>query len=141
LLDVLAASGDDLILPAIVWQNLEPALQQDRPSSLAALLRRAGDGGRGLAPLMPRVVHWLLVSGGQQLDVAGQLVLALVDQPAARQAAAECLEAIHQAARHGDLSEAELGALREQLGQRVSTLFATTSHDRLTAAAAGLAIA
>ena len=140
LLDVLAASGDDPLVPAIVWQNLHPLLERDTQSTLAALLQCARQGGRGLAPLVPRVVHWLSVSG-EQFDVAGQLVLALVDDPSARQPAAECLEALGQAIRHGELNADDLSALRNRIGQRVSSLVVAKSHDRLSAAAIGLAMA
>ncbi|MBX9788913.1 MAG: c-type cytochrome [Pirellulales bacterium] len=140
LLEVLTDSGDDPLVPAIVWQNLYPLLQRNAQPALAALVARAKQGGRGLAPLVPRVVHWLSVSG-EQFDVAGQLVLALVHDPSARPAAAECLEAIHQAIRHGELDEEEIGALRAQLGQQFSSLSVTTSHDRLSAAAIALALA
>ena len=147
--DVLATSGDDPLLPAIVWQNLHPLLIDHRQASLAALLHRAELGGRGLAPVLPRVMHLLLAGGdenrgadsGADVDVASQLVGTLLDKPTAREAAAECLEAIRQAARHGDLEAAEFQALRQQLGTRLSSLISSKAHDRLTGGAIALATA
>lgn len=147
LLDVLAASGDDPLLPAIVWQNLHPLLIEHRQASLAALLHRAEQGGRGLAPVLPRLMHLLLAGGDENVDadggvdVAAQLVVTLVDEPSAREAAAECLEAIRQAARHGDLDAIELQSLRRGLGPRLSSLISSTAHDRLTGGAIALATA
>jgi putative heme-binding domain-containing protein len=157
LLDVLSTSSDDPLLPAIVWQNLHPLLSEHRQATLAALLHRAKQGGRGLAPVLPRVMHLLLASGDENagstsggdaganeaadVDVVAQLVGTLVEEPSARESAAECLEAIRQAARHGDLDATELQTLRERLGPRLSTLISSTAHDRLSAGAIALATA
>ena len=149
LLDVLATSGDDPLLPAIVWQNLHPLLIDSRQATLAALLHRAEQGGRGLAPVLPRVLHLLLAGGavnggvdsGADVEVASQLVGTLIDEPSARESAAECLEAIRQAARHGDLEASEIETLRQRLGPRLTSLISSTAHDRLTAGAIALASA
>lgn len=149
LLDVLSTSGDDPLLPAIVWQNLHPLLVERHQASLAALLHRAEQGSHGLAPVLPRVLHLLLAGGdghasadsAADVDLAARLVGTLVDEPSARDSASECLEAICQAARHGDLDATELQALRGGLGPRLTKLVSNKAHDRLTAGAIALATA
>lgn len=141
LLETLAASNDDPIVPAIVWQNLRPALHADRQASLAVLLRRADEAGGGLQPVLPRLVQWLVVGDDRDPESAGRLVGALLHERAAADSAAECLEALHQAVRHRDLMDRELETIRNQVGEHLTTLIAAKSHDRLSAAAIALALA
>ncbi|HEX3997258.1 MAG TPA: PVC-type heme-binding CxxCH protein [Pirellulales bacterium] len=63
LLDVLANAGDDPLIPAIVWQNLQPRLEAhaaavvDRIAKDAALRKSPG-----LSALMPRLVERILAN-------------------------------------------------------------------------------
>ena len=55
-LDVLSASGDDKLIPHVVWQNLHPLLETDSQRLLTLLDSDDLRKSPAIAPLMPRIV-------------------------------------------------------------------------------------
>ena len=81
LLQVLAKCGDDKLIPHIVWQNLQPLLE-DHAAAFVALVRKTDLAKTpNLAALLPRAIERLL--GSKKFDspaVAGLVVLLCEDK-------------------------------------------------------------
>jgi putative heme-binding domain-containing protein len=80
LITVLDASGDDPIIPAIVWQNLNPLLNNDA-GQFARLLDR--DGARtssGVALVLPRALERILNAGDFRPGLVATLLQRLVER-------------------------------------------------------------
>lgn len=60
LLKVLAACGDDPLIPHIVWQNLHPLLEEQSPQFVAAVKDVDLEHAPQFAVLMPRVIERML---------------------------------------------------------------------------------
>jgi putative membrane-bound dehydrogenase-like protein len=66
LLLVLRNAGDDPLIPAIVWQNLKPTLEERSDRFLAAVEAIGPDQPTAVNAVLPRVAEWLLASGHPQ---------------------------------------------------------------------------
>src|SRR5262249_8646210 len=60
LLDVLAHSPDDKLIPHIVWQNLHPLLEDKSDNFLKALAKVDLEKAPAVVALMPRIIDRLL---------------------------------------------------------------------------------
>ena len=78
LVDVLAASGDDQLIPHIVWQNLHPLLEEHADEFVAAALRADPPHAAQIAKLFPRVVERLVARDTTDFAPLAALVERLV---------------------------------------------------------------
>jgi hypothetical protein len=60
LVQVLANSGDDKLIPHIVWQNLHPLLEEKGPQFLAEVKKYDLKASPGLGAIMPRATERIL---------------------------------------------------------------------------------
>jgi hypothetical protein len=60
LVQVLAASGDDKLIPHIVWQNLHPLLETQGPQFLAEVKKHDLKASPSLGKIMPRATERIL---------------------------------------------------------------------------------
>ncbi len=65
LLDVLAVSGDDKLIPHIVWQNLHPALAKNGDRFQELVQTYDLNQAKGIAQIMPRALERILAAGGE----------------------------------------------------------------------------
>lgn len=62
LVDVLAHSGNDILIPQIVWQNLHPLLKERSKEFLALVKQHDLDSATNLKLIMPRVTERILAN-------------------------------------------------------------------------------
>jgi putative membrane-bound dehydrogenase-like protein len=142
LLTVLSGSGDDPLIPHIVWQNLHPLLE-DRADAFLALIQR--DELRkhpSLARIMPRVIERIV--GRRHPDPTPILALfgLLAEGPRADLAAAgNCLTMLAHKVEDGELSGEPLKSVRDRLDPKLAKILAGPSDGPLFADAALLATA
>ena len=140
LLDALNHSGDDKLIPHIVWQNLHPLLE-DHADEFVRILEKTDLGkSPALAALMPRVVERVL--GRKQFDAAsiatvfGVLLDAKgVDPDVPRQ----CLEMLTTKLQTGEVAGANADALRDRFRPVLAKLLADKADAPLFLDAAALA--
>ena len=135
LFDVLGSSGEDKLIPPIVWQNLHPLLE----SGAGRFARIAADTdlsrARTLGAMLPLAVDRAL--GARQVDDAA--VASMVTQLAGA-APAEAREALSAVARRWDeLDGAARAALRDRLEPMTREVLARQSSDPLRPSALLLA--
>jgi putative heme-binding domain-containing protein len=125
LLEVLARAGEDKLIPAIVWPNLHPLLE-DEAERFVALLERY-EGAAPVDRLLPRAVERLL--GRKELSAAP--VVELLSRIAERSAAPapECFSRV--AVRAAELSEEQRGALRGGLEPLLRRILGSPEAGRL----------
>ncbi len=133
LVDVLGACGQDKIIPAIVWANLNPLLETDG-ARLVTLLKshapsagkpRGGSAGNAaIAPavstLMPRMLERLLGARHPEVEAVAALLQLVIENDTAR--GPDCVAAI--SARLGGLGEPALAELKQQLRPIVDKILA-----------------
>ena len=71
LLEVLANSQDDGLLPRIVWENLEPHVESDQAMIRSALAQVDADGESLLVEMTPRICSRLLADLAPDLSITG----------------------------------------------------------------------
>src|SRR5262249_13305478 len=87
-LRVLSACGDDRLVPAIVWQNLHPLLEDRGDEFVALLENNERNHSPALKAMMPRVVDRLLGRrNGDPTDVVRLFDIFMTARPAAGAAA------------------------------------------------------
>jgi putative membrane-bound dehydrogenase-like protein len=116
LTQVLASCSDDKLVPAIVWQNLHPLLEDHSESFLRLAARADRKQSPGLAKVMPRVIDRIL--GSRKPDPAAIVALVTMstegttaDPGTARQ----CLAALAGKVQTGEIAGPPLTAIRERL--------------------------
>jgi putative heme-binding domain-containing protein len=111
---VLSNSGEDKTIPAIVWQNLHPLLEEHGTQFARTLKKKPLPAGVA-ALVMPRILDRLLSTKKPDAGVICELLAALMDDPAnpaaARQALASCAGKVQS----GEVSEPMCTALRDGL--------------------------
>jgi putative membrane-bound dehydrogenase-like protein len=125
LLAVLSASGDDPLIPHIVWQNLHPQLGADPER----FVRVSVDGGRrwspGLTRMMPRVLDRLFDVEPLPVGAVTRLLTMLLEGPNADpDRAREVMADLAAEAQSGELATAKVAALRERLSPTLARLMA-----------------
>jgi putative heme-binding domain-containing protein len=134
LLDVLAAAGEDELIPHIVWQNLHPRLADERFVALAAAT--PPEQADNLAAIMPRIVERLLAlnpipAGNVARLVALILGGPLAHQPAARATLSRLADRIHS----GELTGAARQHLLRQLTPHLNLILNQARHPLVAEAA------
>lgn len=77
LLEVLANSGEDKVIPHIVWQNIHPLLEEHGSQLVEAMASQKLQAAPATREIMPRSIERLLVSEHAPALVAGLLSSAL----------------------------------------------------------------
>jgi putative membrane-bound dehydrogenase-like protein len=141
LLDVLSACGEDKLIPAIVWQNLHPLLEDQADRFLQLAGARDLSKAPRLAQMMPRVIERIL---GRRKLVPG-LILGLFrllsegKSPDYR-AASQCLAVLAAKVQSGEITAEQAASLREQFAPRLRTLLRQDQASPLRLDAAILAV-
>jgi putative membrane-bound dehydrogenase-like protein len=116
LLQVLAACGDDKLIPGIVWQNLHPLLEERGDQFLAFVQKADLKRFPLLAKIMPRVVERLL---GRRQAHPGQLAtlfkLLIEGKDADPTTARYCLAGLADKLQTGEIPGRQAAELREPL--------------------------
>jgi len=141
LLEVLAACGEDKLIPAIVWQNLHPLLEENADRFLHIVAEKDLSKAPRLAQMMPRVVERIL---GRRKTEPG-LVLALFrmlseGKSADYKAAGQCLGVLAVKLQTGEINGEQATALRERFGPKLRALLAQDPASPLRLDAALLAV-
>ncbi|HEV3261078.1 MAG TPA: PVC-type heme-binding CxxCH protein [Gemmataceae bacterium] len=140
LMRVLAASGRDRLIPAIVWQNLYPLLERDSSRFLAMVEVAELKGSPQLAGLMPRVIEFILAQRRADAAVVVKLVRMLVEGKNADPAAArQCLETLAGEIESGEIAGDGLAALRQRVRPILHTVLSGKADGPLYLDAAILA--
>jgi putative membrane-bound dehydrogenase-like protein len=124
LVETLSHSGDDPLIPHIVWQNLHPLLEKDADRFVKVV--EATDLGRnpGLAAILPRVVERLLGRRDPAPAPVVGLIRALTsDRNPEPGAAGRAMAAVAAKIQSGELSGPRLLALRDQLRPSLVPLY------------------
>jgi glucose/arabinose dehydrogenase len=123
LVDVLVHCGHDKLIPAIVWTNLHPLLENDS-ERFVKLLKAAEEQVGGPQPaaaiLLPRVIDRLLASREPNLEAVAALVEYTSKQHPGRMP--ECIGAV--SARLNGLDEAKLTQLKDRMRPLIEDLLA-----------------
>ena len=85
LLDVLRSGPGDPLIPQIVWQNLQP-LVEDRQEELARWLEPFRGKEIGFSPLVPRVIERLVASPKADTRIMSRLLYSSTQEDATREA-------------------------------------------------------
>ncbi|MFO0928364.1 MAG: PVC-type heme-binding CxxCH protein [Gemmataceae bacterium] len=134
LVDVLAGgTGDDPLLPRIVWQNLHPLLETKGDQFLAVVRKRAG--AVDLGGLLPRVVERLLAARRPSADALADLLeLAATGRKPDHGAARQVLTLLAAKVHSGELAGDRLRTLGEKLLPRLQAYLKDFHPLRLDAA-------
>jgi putative heme-binding domain-containing protein len=123
LLDVLAHCGDDRLIPAIVWQNLHPLLEEKADDFLEAVKKR--EGMANLGHVLPRVVERVLARRRPRVRLALALFTLLQEgKHADHGAAGRCLALLAAKVQSGEITGSLADTLREQFAPVLRTLLA-----------------
>ncbi len=79
LLEVLQNAGDDPLIPAIVWQNLEPFLYAYGQKFVALVKQLPSDRSDAVNAVLSRYVDKLLTSNGSQISTIAELLKLFID--------------------------------------------------------------
>ncbi|HZY89408.1 MAG TPA: PVC-type heme-binding CxxCH protein, partial [Gemmataceae bacterium] len=140
LLRVLAACGDDKLIPHIVWQNLHPLLEGRADKFLEAVAEKRLRGARNLARLMPRVVDRILARRKTEPALVLSLFTTLVEGEGANpNAARQCLAVLAAKVQNGEVKPAEAESLRRRFEPVLHKLMQDRSPASLGLEAAVLA--
>lgn len=137
LVDVLSRSGDDPLIPQIVWQNLYPLLDEHE-TAVAQVFRRYQSLPAGVAQIAPRTIDYWLASQPARVEAVVAVLEVLLDERGSSGAAAECLDKIAERVENGTLSSAASAQLRDAIAPRLTRVLAATPNTSLFASAACL---
>jgi putative heme-binding domain-containing protein len=113
LFGVLARSGDDKLIPHIVWQNLHPLLEKDGDRFLALAAKADLTKSPGVAKVLPRAIDRILGNpSGDPLAVL-KFIQKLVDESKAEPARL-CLAALTVKVQNNELAAKQLDVLRKE---------------------------
>jgi putative membrane-bound dehydrogenase-like protein len=117
LLDVLGNSGEDRLIPPIVWQNLHPLLE-DRAGEFVARARKLseGAGGGNLGLILPRTVERILARKKSEPALLVDLLGLVLDGRSANPTAArQCLGMLASKVQTGEVAGDGLSELSRRL--------------------------
>jgi putative heme-binding domain-containing protein len=123
LTEVLANGREDKIIPAIVWQNLHPLLEEKGAEFLQRFEKASPKESAALTSIMPRVIDRIL--GSKKADpalVAGLFAALSEGKTANADAARLCLGALATKIQTGELAGERLAAVREKFQPTVTKL-------------------
>jgi putative heme-binding domain-containing protein len=130
LLDVLSASGDDPLIPHIVWQNLHPLLEIPTVADAfaARVVSSAPETLDNQTSLLPRAVERLLGTSPPRIDLAAKLVVHLGNAadrgPRVADAARRSLSILATNLIEGNLKGDQVTRLREGLDPLIRPVLA-----------------
>ncbi len=139
---VLARSGDDPLIPRIVWQNLHPKIDARPEEFFAAIGRDDRYKTPGVALILPRACERLLEHEPfDAASIAQLLALCASSAEAATETAAgaECLAIVANEIQDGELPAADAERLRKACEPVVNKLRERPADDALHVAAMVLA--
>jgi len=130
LLSVLNVSGDDKLIPHVVWQNLHPLLEDEAERYLELTAREPYKKSAAVAALMPRVIDRVLASR----NVAP--IAALVDVLSAEATSdtatlAKCLSALTVKLENHEIRAEQWSQLRPKLEPLVQSMRTRPQDDPL----------
>jgi putative membrane-bound dehydrogenase-like protein len=142
ILDALAASSSDPLIPRIAWRNLEPLLGEHAAVLAAWLKAHSGSGGQGLDVLAARVTERLLAQQGGDLEALGAVLERFIERRGeAPEVAAAALAAIGKSAAGGGVSAESLARLKSKLERPLQRLIEGDAESPLYLPALALATA
>jgi putative heme-binding domain-containing protein len=137
-LGVLAACGDDPVIPHIVWQNLHPLLETQTDTFLAQVQKQGSKANLG--EIMPRAVERILARRKAEPGSVLALFSLLAEGKHADLGAAQrCLEVLAGKIQTGEVDDREAEQLREQFRPVLRKLLALKEGKPLRLEAALLA--
>ena len=140
LLDVLNHSGDDKLIPHVVWQNLHPLLEDHADEFLGILEKTDLGKSPQLAALMPRVTDRIL--GRKQTDpalIAGLFGVLFDARGLDAGVTRQCLEALAKKLQTGEIAGDRAAALRDRFAPTLQKVLAGQADAPLYLDAAALA--
>lgn len=102
LTSVLSHSGDDPIIPQIVWQNLYPLLDNNADELVTALKHVDPNQRSAVLKLLPRVLDRLLAARELPVDQLSALTSLALDTPQT-DAGSQCLQLLSRRAASGEM--------------------------------------
>lgn len=115
LLAVLAAAGDDKLIPHIVWQNLHPLLETDSGQLFQLLADPQLAANPNVAALLPRIIDRILAAPQVETDSIVQLVKLVAETPALHSALNSSLATLAARVQSGEIDGERLTVIRSQL--------------------------
>ncbi len=122
---VLAAGGQDKIIPNIVWQNLHPLLEEKGEQYLNSYKSATPQAAANLAIIMPRVVERILAGKKPDTAVIVALLGVLAEGKNANpKSAQQCLALLATKIQTGEVAGPQREVLREKLQPILRTVLA-----------------
>jgi putative membrane-bound dehydrogenase-like protein len=130
LVDVLAHSSDDPLIPKIVWQNLHPRLEREGTQFITAISPKSTLRAAAVKLVAPRAFERLLAC--EPLDaapIAQVLQLYIADAGDDAQVAERCLEILAQKTQTGEITGEKLKALHDACAPALASVLNSTDHE------------
>lgn len=136
LLQVLAHSGDDKIIPKVVWQNLLPHLAKDAAKVVSLASDKELSKSKGVILLLPRMVDRVLAETKPDAGLLSTLVSLLVEGgDDCRESCEKCFDTLASKMQTGELSKEEGQRVRDSLASVVELVRNRGRDDSLYAPA------
>jgi putative heme-binding domain-containing protein len=115
LLEVLSATGEDKLLPPIVWQNLQLLLDDGSESLIRMVTKADPSAAPNVVNLMPRIIDRILTGSKPDPAAACALILRLSRSENAYSSCCQCLDTLSRRVQAGELSGAALATVKDRL--------------------------
>jgi putative membrane-bound dehydrogenase-like protein len=138
LVDVLVRSGDDKLIPHVVWQNLHPMLEEQGGQYLQLIQTHGVKQSPIIDSLMPRVIDRLL-SGRNPEPIAALVAVLSAEAKSDPVLLQKCLAALTGKLENHEIAPERLAQLRPQLEPLVRKILTGPNGDALYPDAAFLA--
>ncbi len=115
LMEVLENAGGDRVIPAIVWQNLHPLLEDHADAFLRIVAKTDSEHARSISPILPRVVERLVSRQNDPAPLAALFHLLLDDDKIEAEITRQCLGALAARLQTGEVTTPQVTILREHL--------------------------
>ena len=138
LVDVLAESGDDPLIPQIVWRNLHPLLDE-HDVAVTHLFKRYKSLRPGTATIAPRAIDFWLASKPAGIQPIVESVTMLLSDRGSPAAAAACFDRIAERVENRTLPETASHKLRDALADSLRKVLEGARDSSLYTSAACLA--
>ncbi len=132
LLQVLSVSGDDTLIPKIVWQNLLPHLGKDAGKVVAIAGGEKLKNSKGVISILPRLVDRALAEAKPDASLLSKLVSHLIEGgDDCREAAERCFDTLASKMQTGELSKEEGQRVRDSLAKVIELVRSRGIDDSL----------
>lgn len=121
LLQILAMTDGDRLMPHIVWQALHPRLEEGADDFLAVLEQGGYLGTPSVLNLLPRAADRMLARKEFEPEAVSRLLRLTLEREAAHGAARQILANLAQKIETGELAGGKLDQLREALNPVIQT--------------------